>query len=240
MFISLQCSQISWGLISLFISVSVHQAEARLAAKRAARAEAREIRMRELERQQKEVSIENARLMWIHAFLHITVLGRRNRKDFLSLVGAVGAVWTDNVSCQVSFCSSGGAQQSCGSRVTGCKQRAALSTAPAWLSVGIGFKKILTILGMHVNKPQSVGSVSNVTHARCVHGSNANHLCSEPLKNPKKAEGKGVYVLLSLLTKVPKINQNRTESLTWPLLWCRTADLHGEPQLFHITILSLQ
>lgn len=34
----------------------VHQAEARLAAKRAARAEAREIRMRELERQQKEVS----------------------------------------------------------------------------------------------------------------------------------------------------------------------------------------
>lgn len=93
---------------------------------------------------------------------------------------------------------------------------------------------------MHVNKPQSVGSVSNVTHARCVHGSNVNHLCSEPLKNPKKAEGKGVYVLLSLLTKVSKINQNRTESLTWPLLWCRTADLHGEPQLFHITILSLQ
>lgn len=39
------------------ISVSSHlQAEARLAAKRAARAEARDIRMRELERQQKEVS----------------------------------------------------------------------------------------------------------------------------------------------------------------------------------------
>lgn len=34
----------------------VPQAEARLAAKRAARAEAREIRMKELERQQKEVS----------------------------------------------------------------------------------------------------------------------------------------------------------------------------------------
>lgn len=33
----------------------VFQAEARLAAKRAARAEAREIRMKELERQQKEV-----------------------------------------------------------------------------------------------------------------------------------------------------------------------------------------
>lgn len=48
------------------ISVSVHQAEARLAAKRAARAEAREIRMRELERQQKEVTIEKRRLMWMH------------------------------------------------------------------------------------------------------------------------------------------------------------------------------
>lgn len=34
------------------------QAEARLAAKRAARAEARDIRMRELERQQKEVLIQ--------------------------------------------------------------------------------------------------------------------------------------------------------------------------------------
>lgn len=37
-------------------SCCVSQAEARLAAKRAARAEARDIRMRELERQQKEVS----------------------------------------------------------------------------------------------------------------------------------------------------------------------------------------
>lgn len=37
-------------------SCCVLQAEARLAAKRAARAEARDIRMRELERQQKEVS----------------------------------------------------------------------------------------------------------------------------------------------------------------------------------------
>lgn len=35
----------------------VLQAEARLAAKRAARAEAREIRMKELERQQKEVTL---------------------------------------------------------------------------------------------------------------------------------------------------------------------------------------
>jgi hypothetical protein len=34
----------------------VFQAEARLAAKRAARAEARDIRMKELERQQKEVT----------------------------------------------------------------------------------------------------------------------------------------------------------------------------------------
>lgn len=40
---------------SFCTSVCVPQAEARLAAKRAARAEAREIRMRELERQQKEV-----------------------------------------------------------------------------------------------------------------------------------------------------------------------------------------
>lgn len=40
----------------LLRTVSSHvQAEARLAAKRAARAEARDIRMRELERQQKEV-----------------------------------------------------------------------------------------------------------------------------------------------------------------------------------------
>lgn len=37
------------------VHVCVSQAEARLAAKRAARAEARDIRMRELERQQKEV-----------------------------------------------------------------------------------------------------------------------------------------------------------------------------------------
>lgn len=42
--------------LSLFLSPTRPlQAEARLAAKRAARAEAREIRMRELERQQKEV-----------------------------------------------------------------------------------------------------------------------------------------------------------------------------------------
>ncbi len=40
---------------SLSFSISFYQAEARLAAKRAARAEAREIRMKELERQQKEV-----------------------------------------------------------------------------------------------------------------------------------------------------------------------------------------
>lgn len=47
----------SHGLMTLPLSFPTRplQAEARLAAKRAARAEAREIRMRELERQQKEV-----------------------------------------------------------------------------------------------------------------------------------------------------------------------------------------
>lgn len=42
---------------SVHFLADVFQAEARLAAKRAARAEAREIRMKELERQQKEVNI---------------------------------------------------------------------------------------------------------------------------------------------------------------------------------------
>lgn len=42
-----------------FFFLSFPQAEARLAAKRAARAEAREIRMKELERQQKEVQVKN-------------------------------------------------------------------------------------------------------------------------------------------------------------------------------------
>ena len=46
------------GLSPLFSNVVVvHQAEARLASRRAARAEAREIRMRELERQQQEVGV---------------------------------------------------------------------------------------------------------------------------------------------------------------------------------------
>ena len=46
------------GLSPLFNNVVVvHQAEARLASRRAARAEAREIRMRELERQQQEVGV---------------------------------------------------------------------------------------------------------------------------------------------------------------------------------------
>lgn len=44
----------------------VPQAEARLAAKRAARAEARDIRMRELERQQKEVLPPSQLLAIIH------------------------------------------------------------------------------------------------------------------------------------------------------------------------------
>lgn len=44
--------------VTFFLYLSVSQAEARLAAKRAARAEAREIRMKELERQQKEVRMK--------------------------------------------------------------------------------------------------------------------------------------------------------------------------------------
>lgn len=76
MFISLQPDYLRPNLSLCFcISVSVHQAEARLAAKRAARAEAREIRMRELERQQKEVSIKKTRLMWIHANAFVTLGG---------------------------------------------------------------------------------------------------------------------------------------------------------------------
>ena len=44
----------------------VHQVEARLASKRAARAEAREIRMRELERQQQEVGAIKVKLHLFH------------------------------------------------------------------------------------------------------------------------------------------------------------------------------
>lgn len=57
---------ISAVLTSLFsfVSWSVSQAEARLAAKRAARAEAREIRMKELERQQKEVQVKMHSYIW--------------------------------------------------------------------------------------------------------------------------------------------------------------------------------
>lgn len=74
------------------VSVSVHQAEARLAAKRAARAEAREIRMRELERQQKEVtSRKHAKPEYMRKSL---MPGGVVYKDILSLVGTVWVVWT--------------------------------------------------------------------------------------------------------------------------------------------------
>lgn len=88
---------------SLCTCVCVHQAEARLAAKRAARAEAREIRMRELERQQKEVKT----LQMFVAPVASTTTAVHNKEDFLTLFGTAWAVWT-NVSCHISLCSSGG------------------------------------------------------------------------------------------------------------------------------------
>ena len=47
------------------------QAESRLAAKRAARAEAREIRMKEIERQQKEVGVSTGVLVLLHEWKKI-------------------------------------------------------------------------------------------------------------------------------------------------------------------------
>lgn len=92
------------------------------------------------------------------------------------------------------------AQQSCRSRVTGCKQR---------LDCSLELKKNnKTVLGMQVNKLQSVGVVWNVTDARCVR--RRNHLCSGSLKCPKKVESKGVYILLSWLaeTKASVLGRN--------------------------------
>lgn len=59
----------------LFLYLSVSQAEARLAAKRAARAEAREIRMKELERQQKEVRMK------VDTLIHYN--NKKNRNAFI-------------------------------------------------------------------------------------------------------------------------------------------------------------
>lgn len=68
---------------SFCTSVCVHQAEARLAAKRAARAEAREIRMRELERQQKEVKT----LQMFRTRVASSTTAVHNKEDFLTVGG---------------------------------------------------------------------------------------------------------------------------------------------------------
>ncbi|XP_058643637.1 leucine-rich repeat flightless-interacting protein 1 isoform X5 [Onychostoma macrolepis] len=65
------------------LNVIAKEAEARLAAKRAARAEAREIRMRELERQQKEVSDDEERM---------SVGSRSNIRLDLDAAGAYGGL----------------------------------------------------------------------------------------------------------------------------------------------------
>ncbi|XP_042587151.1 leucine-rich repeat flightless-interacting protein 1-like isoform X12 [Cyprinus carpio] len=65
------------------LNVIAKEAEARLAAKRAARAEAREIRMKELERQQKEVSDDEEQM---------SVGGRSNTRLDLDAAGAYGVL----------------------------------------------------------------------------------------------------------------------------------------------------
>lgn len=117
-----------WPNFSFCASVCVHQAEARLVAKRAARAEAREIRMRELERQQKEVK---SLQMFVTPVTSSTT-AVHNKADVLAAVGTVWAVWT-NVSCHISLCST---QLFCGSKVTGCSQRTAWCAAPTWQFIG--------------------------------------------------------------------------------------------------------
>lgn len=70
-------------LVCLLIkSLGLFQAEARLAAKRAARAEAREIRMKELERQQKEVTCSSLLLLFTGVFLCSRVCTHRGTCPF--------------------------------------------------------------------------------------------------------------------------------------------------------------
>lgn len=73
--ISLLLSPLSSSVLPVPFPLSVSQAEARLAAKRAARAEAREIRMKELERQQKEVRMK------VNTLIHYS--NNKNKNAFI-------------------------------------------------------------------------------------------------------------------------------------------------------------
>lgn len=104
--------------VSVFLCVT-HQAEARLAAKRAARAEAREIRMRELERQQKEVSTQKTRLTRTRA--SDSDEGAETGRTSSAALRRRGQFGQHFLSNFLSLFR--GRKQPGGSRVTGCQQK---------------------------------------------------------------------------------------------------------------------